>query len=331
MLQKNFDYIEDSFQKSIINYKQEYKSKHWQYYNNKKNNLFNKKFIKDFRKNKLFLNLDDKAPNINKLIFFFNQLIKKTGKKFIEQNLDINNVGNNQHNFKYKKYFVDFNLLHAINFLFEIITNTNIKNNMLICEIGGGYGHLAKLIINNFHSKILLIDLPEANYLSSYYLMENFKELRFLLYSNIKSNYLDTEIINDYDVIIRPPWVKINNIQFDLFINIRSMMEMDLEIIQEYFNIIQKNLRTGGHFVNINRYLKNTVGYDVKLSEYPYDNNWSITSSKQSEFQPHIYQLITKRTEKKDLSISRELRSIENFINNNRNFVLAGKKDLYKK
>ena len=324
------NYIEDSYKKSIIDYQVKYKSKHWIYYNNKKINLLNKKFIKDFRKNDLHLNLDDKSHSFENLISFYNQIVKKVGKNFVEQNLDTNNIGNNQNYFEYKNYLVDFNLLHIINFFYEIVTNINLNNNMIICEIGGGYGHLSKLLIKNFNSKILLIDLPETNYLSSYYLMENFKDLRFLLYSNIKSNYLDNEIINKYDVIIIPPWVKVQNTQFDLFINIRSMMEMTIEIINDYFNLIQTNIKKGGYFVNINRYLKNTVGYDVKLGEYPYDNFWSVLSSKQSEFQPHIHQLITKRTEENNLSIFNELKSLKNFTKKNREFVLAGKKDLYR-
>jgi putative sugar O-methyltransferase len=325
MLPTKLNYIEDSFHKSVINYQQQYKSKHWRYYNNKKIKLLNKKFIKDFRKNTLHLNLDDKAQNIDSLLSFFNQIIKKVGRNFVEENLDTSNIGNNQHYFKYKSFFVDFNLLHAINFLYEIVTNIALNNNMIICEIGGGYGHLSKLLIKNFKSKILLIDLPETNYLSSYYLMENFKDLDFLLYSNIKSDYVDSNMIKNYDVIIVPPWVKIQNIQLDLFINIRSMMEMNLETINDYFNLIQKSTKKEGYFVNINRYLKNTVGYDVKLGEYPYDNCWSVLSSKKSEFQPHIHQLITKRTEKNDPSISKELTSIENFTKKYKEFCLAGK------
>ena len=323
------NYIENSFKKSITDYQLQYKSIHWKYYNDKKTNLLNQKFIKDFRKNNLNLNLDDKAKNIENLLSFFNQIVKKIGIDFVEQNLDINNVGNNEHYFKHKNLFVDFNLLHNINFLYEIITNIKINDNSIICEIGGGYGHLSKLLIKNLNSKILLIDLPETNYLSSYYLMANFKNLKFLLYSEIKSNYVNREIIDDYDGIIMPPWVKVHNIKIDLFINIRSMMEMKLEIIQNYFNLIQKNTRIGGYFININRYLKNTVGYDVKIGKYPYDNCWSVVSSKQSEFQTHIHQLITKRTKENNSSISKELQLIDNFTDKNRRFVLGGKKDLY--
>jgi len=131
----------------------------------------NQKFIKNFRKNDLHLNFDDKSNSIENLLSFFDQIVKKIGINFVKQNLDSNNIGNNEHYFKYKNFFVDFNLLHNINFLYEIVTNVKIDDNTVICEIGGGYGHLSKLLIKNFKSKILLIDLPETNYLSSYYLM----------------------------------------------------------------------------------------------------------------------------------------------------------------
>ena len=330
MLSRKLNYIEDSFQKSILDYQQKYKSNHWVFENDKKKHLLNKEFIKDFRKNDLYVNLDDKSRNVDSLLSFYKQIVKKVGKIFVEQNLDTNNIGNNQQYLEYKNYFVDLNLLHTINFFYEIVKNINLENKITICEIGGGYGHLTKLLIKNFKPKIILIDLPETNYLSSYYLMENFRDLRFLLYSNIQSNYVDNDIIKKYDVIIIPPWVKVQNVKLDLCINIRSMMEMNLEIINDYFNFIQKNIKKGGYFVNINRYLKNTVGYDVKLAEYPYDDYWSVLSSKQSEFQPHIHQLITKRTEKEETSISNELRSIEIFTKKNRQLVLAGKEDLYR-
>jgi len=127
-----------------------------------------------------------------------------------------------------------------------------------------------------------------------------------------------------------PPWVRLQNINIDLFVNIRSMMEMKLETIQDYFNLIQKNTKADGYLVNINRYLKNTVGCDVKFAKYPYDNCWSVISSKPSEFPTHIHQLITKRTKESNPSILKELKLLDSFTNKNREFVLGGKKDLHK-
>ena len=40
----------------------------------------------------------------------------------------------------------------------------------IICEIGPGYGSFASKLIKKFNSKVILIDLPESNFLSAYYL-----------------------------------------------------------------------------------------------------------------------------------------------------------------
>ena len=326
----NLKYIEDSLKKSLENYDEKFKSIHWKFYNNKKSSFFNKKDIKNFRNNPLCLNLDDKPKSFDELKNFLNNLVIKTGKNFIIKNLNTNNIGNNKFYFKLNEKYLDFNLLHSINFFYEIINNIKLRENLVFCEIGGGFGQLSKLLIKNTKSKIILIDLPETNFLSSYFLMENFKELKFLLYDKVENDCVNLTHIAKYDVIIVPPWVILDNIIIDIFINIRSMMEMDFNTISHYFELIHNTTSQNGYFVNVNRYLKNTSGFDNKLGEYPYDQNWSVISSKKSEFQPHIHQLITKRTNKRNKSITEELKKIINFTNNNRKFVLAGKKDIFK-
>ncbi len=313
----DYDYIKESFNLSIEKYADEYKSLHWQTLYNKKNNLLDKKKIIEFRKNELSKGLDDKSESLEVLKNFYAALVRKMGLGYLESLLDTNNIGNNEHFFKYKNFFVDYNLLHNINFFFEIEKNTSLKDDMIICEIGGGYGHLAKLLLSKYKVKIILIDLPETNLMSSYFLMENFKNHKFLLYSKINSNNINIETIKDYDVIIIPPWAKIDNLKIDFFINIRSMMEMNFETIKKYFNLIQDNIKINGYLININRYLKSTVGHDIKLGEYPYDDNWDVMLSKQSEFQNRIHQLFTKRCNENKKSISNELKSINEFTKNN--------------
>ena len=324
------DRIKSSFLKSTSDYEINYKSMHWTYYNNLKEGLFNLEGLKEFRNNKLNLNIDDKSENVEQLMLLFKKLLEKVGEDYILKNLDRNNIGNNKHFFKYKGGFVDFNLLHQINILYEITSLVKFTQNSIVCEIGGGYGHLSKLLLNNFNSKIILIDLPEANFLSSYYLMENFKDLKFLLYSEIDKKNLEKKDIINYDVVIIPPWVKVDGVDIDVFINIRSMMEMTTDIIKTYFSMIQKNIVLNGFFININRYLKNSVGSNVMLSDYPYDNYWAIASSKQNDFQPHVHQLITKRIDRSGEALKKELKSIEKFTKDNLEFVLHGKKDLYR-
>jgi hypothetical protein len=75
------------------------------------------------------------------------------------------------------------------------------------------------------------------------------------------------------------------------------MMEMKQSVIAGYFETIQRCLQPGGIFYNVNRYEKTTVGYPVRISEYPYDGRWKVLSSKPSWRQHHIHELIAERTE----------------------------------
>ena len=90
----------------------------------------------------------------------------------------------------------------------------------------------------NTNSKIIIIDLPEANFLSSYYLLKNFPKKRLLLYCDLNDNILSKEIIKDYDIVIVPPWIKFKNLTVDIYTNVRSFMEMDFEVIKYYFEMI---------------------------------------------------------------------------------------------
>ena len=168
LLISDYDYIKESFNLSIEKYVDEYKSFHWQTLYNKKNNLLDKKKITEFRKNELSKGLDDKSESLEVLKHFYSALVRKIGLEYLESMLDTNNIGNNEHFFKYKNFFVDLNLLHTINFFYEIEKNTSLKDNMIICEIGGGYGHLSKLVLSKFKVKIILINFPSKNNYSLY-------------------------------------------------------------------------------------------------------------------------------------------------------------------
>jgi len=49
----DYDYIKESFNLSIEKYVDEYKSRHWQHFYNKKNNLLDEKKIIEFTKKSL--------------------------------------------------------------------------------------------------------------------------------------------------------------------------------------------------------------------------------------------------------------------------------------
>ena len=72
-------------------------------------------------------------------------------------------------------------------------------------------------------------------------------------------------------------------------------MEMNKKTIKEYFDLIQSNVKSDGYFLNINRYLKSTVGEDIRFDEYPYDNLWNVEISKKSFLQDHMHFLLAQR------------------------------------
>ncbi len=313
-MKKNIDLIAESFKQSMEDYDNFSKSKHWIFFNNKKKNLFDVSNLEFFRKNGLSNGLDDKSPDINHLTNYYKYILQKCGIDFVYNNLEINNVGFNDHYIKIKKYFIDLNFLSNLEHFYYISKKINLKKIKIICEIGGGFGQLSKIFLNNHKTKYILIDLPETNFISSYYLMENFKDLNFLLYSQTNKKFIDDKAIENFDVIIIPPWVKLKNTKVDLFINIRSMMEMNYNTIKNYFHLIHKNISTNGFFVNFNRYQKNTTGESIEFHKYPYDSYWQIISSEPSQSQKIVHQLITKRTKKIELSLSNELKRIKNIM-----------------
>ena len=114
-------------------------------------------------------------------------------------------MGNLKNCFKDGEKFIDPNALFHIDCTKEILDCINKKNIRIknICEIGAGFGSMSRILINLFKSsKLIIIDLPEANYLCGYYLLKHFPSKKFLFYSDLKGNFINQEIIKDYDIII---------------------------------------------------------------------------------------------------------------------------------
>lgn len=204
-----------------------------------------------------------------------------------------NNVGNIKNYFPHQGRMITNNEIYIINFYLQIEKYLKKKNNIIL-EIGGGYGGLARIISENKKCTYILIDLPEINLISSFYLTSHFPDKKFLLYAdfikNKKANF------NDFDFIILPPWSSVNNIKYDFCINIRSMMEMNINSINKYFDEIQNNLNEDGLFLNVNRYYSYDNNYNFFFHKFPYDKKWKIIKSETSWLQKNIHLLLTRRT-----------------------------------
>ncbi len=262
------------------------------YKNSKKfqdeNNLIN------FRKNQI---LSEGIDSDAKVLYNKISLIESLhlfNPDFLKKSLPTTNVGNSNYCIDYLGFCWDGGMIHQYKWV-EEIPKYIFEKTKVICEIGGGFGGLARIIIKNYNTKYILIDLPEANLMSAYYLKEHFPEKRLFLYSDYLANP-NKRKFDDFDIIILPPWCKFEkDIKIDFFINARSMMEMKISTIKNYFDLICTHISHGGFFLNINSYEKGVVGEKIRFHEYPYDNNWDVLISKTSFMQPQMHFLLTER------------------------------------
>jgi len=284
-------------------------SKEWsEIYLMKKNKYTNKNNIKNFRSDTVNLDygitdqsskmdrIQNKAWSSHTLV----ELIQDYGYEFIFKNLNQKNVGNCENSHKIDGKFFDRYELFFLNYYNDLLKNVFSSNKInTIVEIGGGYGVLARIILNNHNCKYLSIDLPEQNLLQSYYLNESIPNLKKYLYNdymNEKNNYVSNQSLENNQVFILPPWAKFqDDFKVDLFINTRSMMEMKLETIKTYFDFIHKHINENGYFYTINRYQGNLKYNFPNLVDYPYDKNWDVKLSKKAFIHNHMHVLLTKR------------------------------------
>ena len=301
--EKSNKFLQD---KSILSFNP--KSRHWKEYY--KSRIYDIHFLASFRdkiNQGLSIGLDDAVVDFP--FSAFAELVNIVGLDYVMKNLPSLNIGNSDSAIKFLDKYVDFNCLAQIAWLHDIEKYISIGNDSSIhyiaCEIGGGFGSFARLILQNFQTKYISIDLPEANMLSSYYLSENFPNKKMYLFDDYiaKENpCLTIQDIQDNDIIILPPNCSFAaDINIDLFINTRSMMEMDMKMIKTYFDFIHNQSKEDSLFLNINRYDKYTTGSPIKLCNYPYDADWSVLESKPSFQQPYLHFLLTKRQKPTDV------------------------------
>jgi len=283
------------------------RSLHWEKYHKENKKFLELTNLKNFRNNQILseglddgINLQNKLNLIEKLELFNFEFLRRT--------LPEKNIGNSNYSQEFLGYYFDYGIIHHLKWYEEI--EKYIKEKSIILEIGGGFGSLARIIIKNKKTKYFLIDLPEINLLSNYYLKNHFPEKKIFNYLDFKNLDIEKEI-NNFDIFVLPPnTLNSKKICFDFIINTRSFMEMKMNIIKEYFELIQNKIVEGGFFLNVNRYLKSTVGEDIYFHKYPYDEKWDVLISKKSFLQDHICFFLTIR-KKKIGNIKEELKKIE--------------------
>ncbi len=277
---------------------------HWDYVNTRKN-LFTNSRLNNFLKNDLGYGLSRSNAKIDKKKLLNFILNSKISKNFLKKNLPQKNIGNFKNPLIFNKKYCNNNDLFYIDWFLELQKFIKKKTFKHICEIGGGYGGLARVLLNNFKCKYFLIDLPETNILSAFYLKNFFPKKKFIFSQDLERG-ITNEIIKKNDIfILTPDKIDILNIKFDFFINARSMMEMKKKDILKYFNFMQRNANSSCLFLNINRYFSYHSGEQNYFYKYPYDKYWKVLKSKQTNFEKHIHLVLSKRTNIKNSSIEK--------------------------
>ena len=302
--------IQSNFFESLSNYDGFSKSKYWKNSISKKKQLFNLKNLNNFRSNNLSRNIDDYYLKKNEIENLYKDLKRKNSEKFINKFLVKNNIGN-QKVHKKKNYLITASDLFHINYISELNKVLNFKKIDTICEIGQGFGLLASKLLKIKKFKIILIDLPESNFITSFFLKKNYPNKNIILDSDLPERKLTKEILKRGDIFIISPWILIDQFKIDLFINSRSMMEMNKESINNYFRLIEKKISSNGYFLCINRYYKDLVGYPIEFHRYPYSNVWRTIVSKKSWKQSHIHFLLTQKVNQKNSNIQKSLKEIK--------------------
>ena len=173
-----------------------------------------------------------------------------------------------------------------------------LANVETVVDIGGGYGGLARLIKLAYpEKKLVLLDLPEVNTIQTYFLGNAFPDATVLGLRDVShQNVIDPQEI-DADFLVLPGQLieRLRPSSFQLAINTRSMMEMDLETVSFYVGHMQERIAAGGAFFCVNRYEKKT-----RLKDYPFDAHWYVSYSepwpKLIDENPH-HELVAVRTD----------------------------------
>ena len=309
--------IKENYFHMIEEYKGREKSDHWKNYFDKNfKNKIEKFNLSEFRKKNLFskrltAGMEDVFGFYDTLSPLIN-FISENNKQDLVDLSDISVGKPNFYNFNGIK--TNYNEIFIIRQMITIYNSLN-KNHKYICEIGGGFGSLASKLKKKINdSTIILIDLPESLILQTYYLNQIYPNSKFCLYDDFLK--LNNQQLNklDYDFVLIPPWVKnklVGNLEIDCFINSHSFQEMDKDVVNDYFNFIQKTIAINGIFYCLNKYSKLINKIDIKISEYPYDSNWKVLKSNAGWQQPNMHEIITVRESVKSNEISNLLKGLK--------------------
>jgi len=294
---------------------------HWSQYI-KRDSTTDIEKLENFRNNNLSYGLDDFIDdNYGKILF--EKLIKELKENYVLKFFNNKNIGKSKSFFIYKNKIIHYSHLFFVKWISILEKKIDLKKDInLICEIGGGYGGLIEKILMISRPKVILIDLEITNQLSYYYLTENFPDLVIRKFNFNDTKNFKLSDLHGIDIAILAPDIHIDkDIEIDLFINSRSFSEMEKKTIDSYYKFINTNISDNGYFLNINRYVKRSVGYNISLFRFPYGHYWKAIHSDFAWHQNKIHYLLCQKVSFKNPSFKKTIQVIK------KNTLLQRKED----
>ena len=297
------------FNKLIFNYrfskqheKNVFNSEIWKKINSEKNfHKLNLNKIVNFKNNGLSRGFDNDYLRLNSTEHKkkFLDFLKKSNLSFdnIKKILPKKNIGNNPTAVKYKNIYLDGKTVDFVKkfvLMEKYVFNQSNINSCL--EIGAGHGEFARMIIKNKGVKYILIDLPETNLLSSYYLNSYFPKKKIILTTDLLNGELTKSLFDNNQIFIICPWDKLGDFKIHVFLNFHSFMEMNLKARKNYFTLIQSKINNNGFFFIENNYCKLVNFQKNLLRDYEYDNKWKTTFYAKNPDNKKMGIIITQRS-----------------------------------
>lgn len=165
----------------------------------------------------------------------------------------------------------DLGSVMDVNLISAFFTRDQSSGRVCICEVGGGYGRLAEIMVGTLPDTMhyVLVDAVPGSLMYAYsYLKAQLPDHR------IGSYYNGDPYEDEFDCYVMPAWhaSALPDASFDICINIESMQEMEQHHVDFYIALFDRLTATGGEI-----YLSNA-------RDYVFRGTWNIPAHWQTVF-----------------------------------------------
>jgi hypothetical protein len=158
----------------------------------------------------------------------------------------------------------------------------------IFMELGSGYGCLSEIILKKSNLKAWLVDIPPALYIAQWYMLKKFPDKRIFTFRVFdKFEEIQEELLLADIAFFTPNQLeKIPDSMIDIFANVNSFQEMELEQVANYLEHADRLSKEYIYLRNSDGF--NQVYYNSELGK------WYI-ATKQSELTVYVQTLSGKK------------------------------------